>query len=87
MTKSCFKLSEAANTWGTFPRCAELGRAVAYFEIAPTLQLKPQACTNLHIICRNDRDACGFFNTKLVGNPWLRHSSHPERFVLSCLDL
>jgi hypothetical protein len=24
---------------------------------------------------------------KLVGNPWLRHSSHPQRFVLSCLDL
>jgi hypothetical protein len=23
----------------------------------------------------------------LVGNPWLRHSSHPQRFVLSCLDL
>jgi hypothetical protein len=24
---------------------------------------------------------------QLVGNPWLRHSSHPERFVLSCLGL
>ncbi len=22
-----------------------------------------------------------------MGNPWLRHSSHPQRFVLSCLDL
>ncbi len=34
-------LSEAANMWGIFPRCAELGRAVAYFEIAPTLRLNP----------------------------------------------
>ncbi len=43
-------------------RGAELGRAVAYFEIAPTLGLKPQACTNLHITySSHDRDACGFF--------------------------
>jgi hypothetical protein len=41
LKKPCFKLSEAANRWGIFPRCAELGRAVAYFEIAPTLG--PQA--------------------------------------------
>jgi hypothetical protein len=53
LKKPCFKLSEAANTWGIFPRCAELGRAVAYFEIAPTLGLKPQASTNLHIISRS----------------------------------
>jgi hypothetical protein len=46
LKKPSFKLSEAANTWGIFPRCAELGRAVAYFEIAPTLGLKPQTCTN-----------------------------------------
>jgi hypothetical protein len=46
LKKPCFKLSEAANTWGIFPRCAELGRAVAYFKIAPNLWLKPQACTN-----------------------------------------
>jgi hypothetical protein len=50
LKKPCFKLSEAANRWGIFPRCAELGRAVAYFEIAPTLGLKPQASTNLHFI-------------------------------------
>jgi hypothetical protein len=41
LKKPCFKLSEAASTWGIFPRCAELGRAVAYFEIALTLGLKP----------------------------------------------
>jgi hypothetical protein len=41
LKKPCFKLSEAANTWGIFPRCAELGRAVAYFEIALTPGLKP----------------------------------------------
>ncbi len=40
-------------TCGDIPRCAELGRAIAYFEIALTLGLKPQACTNLHIICRS----------------------------------
>ncbi len=38
---------------GIFPRCAELGRAIAYFEIAPTLGLKPQASTNLHITSLN----------------------------------
>jgi len=65
LKKPCIKLCEAANTWGIFPRCAEPGRAVAYFEIAPTLGLKPQACTNLHIIYRSyDRDACGVFDTK-----------------------
>jgi hypothetical protein len=31
---------------GIFPTFAELGRAVANFEIAPTLGLKPQASTN-----------------------------------------
>jgi len=47
---------------GDILRCAELGRAVTYFEIAPTLGLKPQACTNLHIsYSSHDRDACGFF--------------------------
>jgi len=53
LKKPCFKLSEAANTWGIFPRCSELGRAVAYIEIAPTLGLKPQACTNLLVIYRS----------------------------------
>jgi len=52
-------LSEAAKTWGIFPRCAELGRAVAYFEIAPTLGLEPEASTNLHFIYKS----CGFFHT------------------------
>jgi len=31
---------------GDIPIRAELGKAVAYFEIAPTLGLKPQAYTN-----------------------------------------
>jgi hypothetical protein len=72
MTKSLqkprFKLSEAAaNTWGIVP-CAELGRSVAYFEIAPTLGLKPvqiyilfigvtTGCLRLfsyHILCCNE---------------------------------
>jgi hypothetical protein len=53
LKKPCFKLSEAANTWGIFPRCGELGRAVAYIEIAPTLGLKPQPYTNLLIIYRS----------------------------------
>jgi len=38
---------------GDIPTCAELSRAVAYFEIALTLGLKLQACTNLHIIYRS----------------------------------
>jgi len=38
---------------GDIPKCAELGKAIAYFEIAPTLGLKPQACTNLHIIYKS----------------------------------
>jgi hypothetical protein len=50
LKKPCFKLSEAANTWGIFPRCAELGRAVAYFEIALTLGLKPQASTKIYLL-------------------------------------
>jgi hypothetical protein len=50
LKKRCFKLSEAANTWGIFPRCGELGRAVAYFEIVLTLGLKPQACTKIYIL-------------------------------------
>jgi len=41
LKKPCFKLSEAANTWAIFLRRAELGRPVAYFEIALTLGLKP----------------------------------------------
>jgi hypothetical protein len=62
LKKPCFKLSEAAKTWGIFPRCAALGRAVAYFEIAPTLVLKSQACTNLHMIYRSpDRMLAAFF--------------------------
>jgi hypothetical protein len=66
MTKSlgkpCFKLSEAAKTWGIFPRCAELGRPVAYFEIAPTLGLEPDASTNLHFIYKScDRVLAAFF--------------------------
>jgi len=62
LKKPCFKLSEAANTWGILPRCGELGRAVAYFEIAATLGLKPQASTNLHFIYRShDRMLAAFF--------------------------
>jgi hypothetical protein len=63
LKKPCwFKLSEAANRWGIFPRCAELGRAVAYFEIAPTLGLNPQPSTNLHIIYRShNRMIAAFF--------------------------
>ncbi len=58
-------MSEAASTWGIFLRCAELGRAVAYFEIAPTLGLKPQASTNLHITSVNpmpNAQVCYFNN-------------------------
>jgi hypothetical protein len=74
MTKSlkrpCFKLSEASNTWGIFPRCAELGRAVAYFEIAPTLGLKPQASTNLHFIYRSHhRVLAAFFIPYIMLQP------------------
>jgi hypothetical protein len=62
LKKHCFKLSEATNTWGVFPRCVELGRAIVYFEIALTLGLKPQASTNLHIIFRShDRMLAAFF--------------------------
>ncbi len=53
LKKPCFMLSEAANTWGIFPRCAELGRAVGYFEIAPTLGLNPlQICITYIKGCR-----------------------------------
>jgi hypothetical protein len=67
LKKPCFKLSEAANTWGIFPRYADLGRAVAYFEIAPTLGLKPQASTNLHIIfTSHDRMLAAFFTPYIM---------------------
>jgi hypothetical protein len=62
LKKPCFKLSDDASTWGIFPRCAELGRTVAYFEIAPALGLKPETSTNLHIIYRShDRVLAAFF--------------------------